>query len=219
MCSCNVLAIKQRKINFGRQRSVVDNLRLVWVIQKGQAGQVLSCKRGELKRENLFLYHSLRKRIKFLLRTVLLAICCLILQIGFPNGATLIYLLLLLNNLNISAPAPQQLGYICSCSSTNWISAPVPQFNVFAPTYSTLIPPISNPNSFVCSPVQYRVHFCICLLLYAVFPHPQFQRPLSVSNPNFMCLLPSSIFHKLWTLWLQPPFPVWRPLLFSDHLK
>ena len=108
MCSCNVLAIKQRKINFGRQRSVVDNLRLVWVIQKGQAGQVLSCKRGELKRENLFLYHSLRKRIKYLLRTVLLAICCLILQIGFPNGANL---LLLLNKLDISAPAP----LLCIC--------------------------------------------------------------------------------------------------------
>ena len=218
MCSCNVLAIKQRKINFGRQRSVVDNLRLVWVIQKGQAGQVLSCKRGEFKTENLFLYHSLRKRIKYLLRTVLLAICYLILQNGFPNVATWIYLLLLLNNLDISAPSPQQLGYICSCSSTNWISAPAPLLCI-CPTYSTLIQPISNPNSFVGSPVQYRVHFCICLLLYAVFPHPQFQRPLSVSNPNFMCLLPSSIFHKLSTLWLQPRLPVWRPLLFSEHLE
>ena len=196
MCSCNVLAIKQRKINFGRQRSVVDNLRLVWVIQKGQTGQALSCKRGELKTENLYLYHSRKSKI--------FALHC---SLGYllPNLANWI---VKRSNLDI-----------CSFSSTNWIYLPLLPFYVFAPTYSTLIQPISNPNSFVCSPVQYRVYFCISWLLYAVFPHPQFQRPLSVSNPNFMCLLPSSIFHKLWTLWLQPRLPVWRPLLFSEQLK
>ena len=143
MCSCNVLAIKQRKINFGRHRSVVDNLRLVWVIQKGQAGQVLSCKRGELKRENLFLYHSLRKRIKFLLRTVLLAICCLILQIGFPNGATWIYLLLLLNNLGISAPAPQQIGYLLLLPFYVF-APPTPPWSSLFPTPTVLLAPLFN---------------------------------------------------------------------------
>ena len=133
MCSCNVLAIKQRKINFGRHRPVVDNLRLVWVIQKGQAGQVLSCKRGELKTENLFLYHSLRKRIKYLLRTVLLAICCLILQIGFPNGATWIYLLLLLNKLDI-----------CSCSPFMYLPPPTPPWSSLFPTPTVLLAPLFN---------------------------------------------------------------------------
>ena len=133
MCSCNVLAIKQRKINFGRQRSVVDNLRLVWVIQKGQAGQVLSCKRGELKTENLFLYHSLRKRIKYLLCTVLLAICWLILQIGFSNGATWIYLLLLLNKLDI-----------CSCSPFMYLPPPTPPWSSLFPTPTVLLAPLFN---------------------------------------------------------------------------
>ena len=207
MCSCNVLAIKQRKINFGRQRSAVDNLRLVWVIQKGQTGQALSCKRGELKTENLYLYHSRKSKIFALhcsLGYLLPNLANWILKrsnldIFSCSSTNWIYLLLPFKKLNISAPSLQQIGYICSfssttryicsCSSTNWISAPAPLLRI--------CPHLLHPDPAYFQPQQFCLLPCSisCVLLYLLiiarsFPPPPIPATLVCIQPQLYVFAP-----------------------------